>query len=321
MISCCGNVLINIYINEQDKYMIESIVKVKRIIQKHTLLRNTIFILSPPRSGSTLLFEIMTHFAESIHFGHESDFIWWECFPYETMPDPSDYIGKSYVNSINISLLREKTFESLIARNCVSRGCSRKLFLDKTISNCFHLEFIEQAFPTAQYIFLVRDPCANISSMIEGWPFINRFGKSQLTSVLNKQQERTIDHWTYPAPPGWQQQVMRPLAEICAWSWQQHVEYVLTYFQSTGRSCYMLKYEELISNPRLVVAEIARRFRLQLTDKILEYAKCPKLSATTVTPPQKDKWRALHYREIMGVIPMIENTANKLGYANFKEIK
>ena len=65
--------------------------------------------------------------------------------------------------------------------------------------------------------------------MIEGWPYLERFGKPQLTPYLRRHEARTIEHWTYPAPPGWQQVVGRPLAEICAWSWQQHVEAALAF--------------------------------------------------------------------------------------------
>lgn len=296
--------------------MFNFITKITEFNNKRTLFEKPIFILSPPRSGSTLLFEIMANFSEIVHFGHESDFIWWECFPYETMSEPSDYVGKPHVNQKNIALFREKTFRALVNGNCINGSYRGKRFLDKTIANCFHLEFIEHAFPSAQFIFLVRNPCDNISSMIEGWPFINRFGKSQLTPELNMQQSRTIAHWTYPAPHGWQHQVNRPLEEICAWSWQQHIDHVLNFFTTSRGSYHLVKYEELISNPRDVIAEIAQKLGLNLTDKVLNYAENPKLSATTVSPPLKGKWRDLHYNEIVAVMPMIEKTANTLGYDN-----
>jgi len=289
------------------KYFYDALNK-KRIFDK------PVFILSPPRSGSTLLFEEMTRFNELVHFGHESDFVWWECFPYEKMLDPSDYIGGELIGTKNVELLRDKTYQALIESTCANGTFKGKRYFDKTISNCFHLALIERAFPTAQYLFLVRDPSDNISSMIEGWPFINRFGKSQLSPVLNALQKRTIEHWTYPAPPGWQEQVSRPLVEICAWSWLQHVEHVLDFFSQRKRSYLLVKYEDLVSDPRIVLTEIARSFDLKLTASILEYAENPSLSATTITPPRKDKWRDLYYQEISSVLPMVAQTARKLGY-------
>jgi hypothetical protein len=36
-------------------------------------------------------------------------------------------------------------------------GFKRIRYLDKTITNCFHLRFLNRAFPDAQYIMLLRD--------------------------------------------------------------------------------------------------------------------------------------------------------------------
>jgi len=287
--------------------------------------KSPVFILSPPRSGSTLLFETMFRFDELLHFNHESDFIWWQHFPYDKMACPSDYIGEEYICPENIDLIRKYTYTSVIGKtigeashmdsNTFQYGRNKIRYLDKTIANCFHLPFLKKAFPTAQFIFLVRDPRDNISSMLEGWPYIERFGKPQLTPLIQSIPNATITHWTYPAPPGWRTMVTRPLPEICAWSWQKHVEHVLEFFRGKRRKGHILiRYEDLLESPVGIYTDLSKKLNLRLTEKILDYAKKPALSYTAVSRPERDKWRKKHYQEIMSVLPLIEGTALEIGY-------
>lgn len=266
-----------------------------------------------------MLFETLCKFKELCHFGSESDLIWWKCFPYEKMEYPSDYIGKELVNRENVELLRNCTYNALVTKYAGKnynhrwqKGPIR--FLDKTIANCFHLNFLEKAFPTAQYIFLVRDPRDNISSMLEGWPYVDRFGKAQLTPIIKSISCATIPHWTYPAPPSWQNVVTRPLPEICAWSWQQHIEHVLEFFNRRNKKYILICYESLLSEPLAIFADLSKRLRLDLTEAEKEYVAKPSLSSTTVSLPEVNKWKKKHFKEIMSILPMIEHTARKIGY-------
>jgi hypothetical protein len=61
-----------------------------------------IFIIAPPRSGSTFLFESLTVFNELHYLDTEADHIWWRVFPYDDMPYPFDYIGEEQVSARNI---------------------------------------------------------------------------------------------------------------------------------------------------------------------------------------------------------------------------
>jgi hypothetical protein len=187
-------------------------------------------------------------------------------------------------------------------------------YLDKTIANCFHLEALERLFPDAQYVFLVRDPRANIASMIEGWPYLERFGKPQLTSYLWQHAARTIEHWSYPAPPGWQQVVDRPLAEICAWSWQQHVEAVLAFCGRRAGDVLRVRYEDLVQHPLEVVQGIASELGFSWSEDVARYLQEAPLSRTTVTRPSPDKWQVKHAREIARVLPQLRATARRIGY-------
>lgn len=276
-----------------------------------------IFILAPPRSGSTMLFEALCKFKQLRHVDYESDFIWWKCFPYEDMIHPCDYINGELVNRENIELLRNSTYNALLTKYAGENYSWQKepiRYLDKTIANCFHLNFLEKAFPTAQYIFLVRDPRENISSMLEGWPYVDRFGKAQLTPIVKSINGATVSHWTYPAPPFWQDVVTRPLPEICAWSWQQHIEHVVEFFKHRNKKPILIRYENLLKEPLTIFTDLSKRLKLNMTLTEKDYVTNPALSSTTVSKPEADKWKRKYYKEIMSILPMIEDTASKIDY-------
>src|ERR1700730_1047971 len=69
-----------------------------------------IFIIAPPRSGSTFLFESLTTLNELHHLSTEADHIWWRVFPYDDMSYPCDYIGKEHASPRNIRDIRRLTY-------------------------------------------------------------------------------------------------------------------------------------------------------------------------------------------------------------------
>lgn len=288
------------------------------------LLDHPVFIISPPRSGSTLLFDCLCQIDEVYNLSCEADYIWWDLFPYQRTDKASDYVGAEEATSHNIRSLREKLCLDALGvyrRGNISRPNQIRLaigwglrYLDKTISNCFHLEFLERAFPDAEYIFLVRDPRATISSMIEGWPFIDRFGKPQLTPALSAIDTPAISHWTYPAPPGWRAIVGRPLPQICSWSWNQHVEYALDFFSQANKKPIEVRYEEMVARPSKVIEELTEKLRLNMNDRIRRFIENPPISNTTISKPQDGKWSGKYLEEIHSVLPLIEHTASRIGY-------
>jgi hypothetical protein len=187
-------------------------------------------------------------------------------------------------------------------------------YLDKTVANVFHLAFLERAFPGALYVHLLRDPCATISSMIEGWPHIQRFGKPQLTTALRACAGASIAHWTYPAPPGWRAVVTRPLHEICAWSWRQHTEHALAFFSRHGPPTATIRYEDLLADTPGMIKHLAKLLGLPVTPEALAYAQSQPLSRTVVSVPVPGKWREQNGEAITAVLPMISETAARIGY-------
>jgi len=300
------------------------------LVAQYDCFDRPVFILAPPRSGSTFLFDILSQFDKLTYLQSEADDIWWRNFPYERMQEPSDYVGSVQATRRAMRAIRRETFQRTVSVQHSNRawpirylhslsptymfGLKRVRYLDKTIANCFHLEFLDRAFPDARYIFLVRDPRANISSMIEGWPYVERFGKPQLTAIVQSVESRTIDHWTYPAPPGWQEVLSEPLPQICAWSWRQHVEHVLAFLERQPREASWVRYEELVAHTPTVVRRLSEALDLQWSRQAEQYVNASPLSRTTVTEPAGDKWKRTNYEEIISILPYVTETAARIGY-------
>jgi len=283
-----------------------------------------IFIISPPRAGSTFLFDCLKQFEELLHIDWEADRFWWHNFSYERLDEPSDWVGGEEATAKKQRTLRRQLYKTSMDMHLQGYpkrfripfqfGLKPIRYLEKTIANCFHLEFIEKTFSNAVYVFLVRDPRSNISSMIDGWPYLKRFGKPQLTHIIQRFNP-TIDHWTYPAPPGWQDIISRPLPEICAWSWQQHIEYPLNFFQKQDNSKVIwVRYEELVADPFSTIYALANQLDLAPSKQVKQYLKKPPLSHTTVSKPARNKWKGQYYGEIISILPTIEDTASKIKY-------
>jgi hypothetical protein len=286
-----------------------------------------IFIIAPPRSGSTYLFDSLAQFSELHCLETEADHIWWRVFPYDDMPYPSDYIGEEQVSREKVREIRRLTYLAAMRIRCRKYGAWARLrklpyvfglkrirYLDKTITNCFHLNFLNRVFPDAQYILLVRDPRANISSMIEGWGR-PEFSTPQLTPIVRQLPGATVEHMTYAAPPGWKDAVSLPLPQICAWSWMQHIEYALDFFRKHEKAYQVVRYEELVNNHRHTVCELAAKLGLVVTDSIIDYLEHPPLSRTTVSRPHRDKWMTKNREAIESVRPMINDLAERVGYS------
>jgi hypothetical protein len=288
-----------------------------------------VFILSAPRSGSTLLFEILGQCAGTFHLPEEVDEVWWRLFPYDRCGpegEPTDCVAPEELTVEKAHALRRWLYRHALknAHRRWRRAAALGLrypwplrpirYLDKTVSNCFHVGCLARAFDAPLYVLLARDPRAAISSMIEGWPELDRFGKHALTPWVRADPEATVPHWTYPAPPRWRAMLREPLPRICAWSWRKHVEGMhAAAKQAPGRVCWV-SYEALRRDPAGTARAVARAVDLPWSEAAQSYAERSPFSATTVSAPKAEKWRQRHPEAIAGVLPEIAEWAHWLGY-------
>ncbi len=301
--------------------------KAKRLIIKTFLslynvpyFSRPVFILSAPRSGSSSLYESLSKIEKTLSLNKENDKTWWKIFPYNRLNLPTDYIYQNEISTDKVKAIKKELilnivleskqkvkviFDKLILNNDIR-------YIEKTIANCFHLDVIDNIFPDAMYIHLVRDARACISSMIEGWNS-GFFMKRNLPFP----KDSTISHWCYPVPPNWQDITHKSLEEICAWSWVEHNRYVLDKYNNDAdfRHKYIkVSYENLVVEPLKVINDIAEFTGLEVSEECIQYISSKTSSWSTVSKPKADKWKEKNLEKINNVLPTIYPMMKDLGY-------
>lgn len=284
-------------------------------------IERPVFIIAPPRSGSTFLFECLVQFAELSAFtDREGTFLWRRVLPYDKRISVSDAISPEEFGPRRRQQLKALLYGRTVLKAPGRRPAQRLVrlvrqpamrYLDKSIANTFRLPLLAEMFPDATFVYLVRDPRANIASMIEGWSW-EGFGKPTLTRYL-EEAGSPLPHWTFAAPPGWREVLHRSVPEVCAWSWQQHVEAILDFRESTATGP-LIRYEDLTSDPLRVVRELAAQLGLEVTDEIAEYLAVPPRSRTTLTRQGSEEVRDTVAWQVSEVLPRVSGTAARLGY-------
>ncbi|MFL5341522.1 MAG: sulfotransferase family protein [Gemmataceae bacterium] len=292
-------------------------------LRPYRVFDKPVFILAAPRSGSTFLFDLLCRFPETWAGHAEMDDVWWRHFPFARLPEPCDYVAADqYTSAVGRGVRRDFYRGALWAREergarCGLRervGGARVRYLDKTIANCFHIGFLAKAFPDACFIVLLRGAQATISSMMEGWGEPKRFVNREAQPYINA-ADSTITQWCYAAPPGWRAMPSRPLVEVSAWSWRQHVETAENDLRQVPQEQRLVvKYEELMADLTGVARRVAEFCHLEWCSEVSAFIDNKPLSRTTVSAPQPDKWRRLHGREIERILPSIAPMMARLGY-------
>jgi hypothetical protein len=292
-------------------------------LRPYRLFERPIFVLSAPRSGSSFLYEILSQFPEIRGWHAEMDAVWWQHFPYARLAEPSDHVGADEYTAARGRTLRrlfyrfglwghEERGQTVGVREKL--GLAPVRYLDKTLANCFHAEFLDRLFPDALFVLIVRDARATVSSMMEGWRDPERFRNRELQPWVDA-AATTLGHWAYAVPPGWRAVVHQPLAEVCAWSWRRHVETAREFLGGLPEARRrVVRYEDLVERPEETVRELGDFCGLPWSSRVSDFLGRNAPSRTTVTAPEREKWRRLHGEEVGKVLPLVGPTMAALGY-------
>jgi hypothetical protein len=284
-------------------------------------IERPVFVIAPPRSGSTFLFECLTQFQELTAFtDREGTSLWRRVLPYENRASVSDAVAPEEFGEWRRRQLKTLFYVRSALKDPTVGGPDKILrlirqpamrYLDKTVSNAFRLELIKEMFPDAAFVYLIRSPRANLVSMLNGWAD-PRFRKPALTRYV-REAGSALQYWTYAAPPGWRNTLHWTLPAICAWSWQQHAEAILR-FRESGDPGRLIHYENLVEDPAGVVCRLADDLDLEVTPEVVQYLAHPPLSRTTLTTPGSATVPPDVVGQIEAVMPLIADTAGRFGY-------
>lgn len=264
-------------------------------------IERPVFIVSPPRAGTSLLFETLSRSPSVYTIGGESHAL------IESIPKLHPASQGFASNRLTAAEADVETGERLVTafvqqmrnRNGRPPGPGGLRLLEKTPKNALRVPFLNAIFPDAFFIYLYRDPWEEISSILEAW----RSGRFVTYPQLPGWEGPP---WSLVLIPGWQNLVGKPLAEIAAEQWATTTGYLLDDLEPLPpeRWC-VARYERLVADPQTEVERLCRFVELEW-DQVLT-APLP-LARHTLTAPQPEKWRR-NAEALEAVVPRVAEVA------------
>lgn len=256
-----------------------------------------IFIVSTPRSGSTLLYETLVTAPGLFATGDESHGL------IESVPGLSPQQRGWMSNQLVANDASPERAEQLAAafyRQLRDRGgrrpAGRVRMLEKTPKNALRVPFFDTIWPDAQFIYLYRDPRETLYSMMEAW----RSGAFRTYPAL---PGWTREPWSLLLVPGWQELKRMELPEIVAHQWAITTEILLDDLERLGEGrVQAIDYGRLLDSSQSEIERIAAKVGVGW-DRFL--GDTLPLSKTTVSQPDRQKWRQLE-EVIQAILPIVE---------------
>lgn len=247
------------------------------------IIERPVFIVSPPRSGSTLLFETLANSPDLFTVGGESHGLIEGIAALDTVQRgyDSNRLTADDATPLVAEQLRARFRMAAFDRDRRPPGAKFRL-LEKTPKNALRLPFLNRIFPDALFIYLHRDPRQVLASMLEAWE------SGGFRTYKELPGWRGLP-WSLLLTPGWRELNGAALGDIVAAQWQTTTKILLDDLESFAPArVTVARYDALLADPE---AEIRRlcSFAGLGWDRALG-AKLP-LANHTVSTPDPDKWR------------------------------
>jgi hypothetical protein len=264
-----------------------------------------VFIVSPPRSGSTMLFETLARAPGVFTIGDESHQLI-EGVPQlspESRGFESNRLLAADATPAMAETLRRRFYETLRDREGQKPPVGAAVrMLEKTPKNSLRVPFLARAFPEARFVFLYRDPRQVLASMIEAW-LSDRF-----QTYRGLLPGWPLPYWAMLLTPGWQALAGKPLPEIVAAQWQATIEVLLRDLAALPAGRWQaVRYDRFVADPASVVPGLCAALDFAWDAPL---GPALPLARHTLTPPSSDKWRK-HAAAIEPLLPRLQDTIDR----------
>ena len=262
----------------------------------HPALERPVFLVSTPRSGSTLLFRTLVQSPDACSIGGESHGVFEGIRALHPASKGwhSNRLDAADATPGTVAELSQRFAEKLADRDGAPPAPHQRM-VEKTPKNALRVPFLAAAFPQATFVYLHRAARPTLSSMIEAWQ-AGRF-----------RTYPRLPGWTAPLPwslllvPGWRDLHGRPLAEIVARQWAATTGVLLADLAALPpERVRAISYEAFLAAPQAGIVALCAGLGLAW-DRDLG-AGLP-LSPTTVSRPEPEKWRR-HEADLEAVAPL-----------------
>ena len=261
------------------------------------LFDRPIFLVSTPRSGSTLLYETLEKAPGLYSIGEESHRII-EGIP-GLAPSQRSWLSNQLVahdaSAERAEQLAASFYLDLRDRDGL-RPNGRVRMLEKTPKNALRVPFIDAVWPESEFVYLYRDVRETLYSMMEAW----RSGSFRTYPGLPGWPEGS---WSLLLVPGWQQLKRMSLPEIVAHQWAITTEILLDDLERLPKErVQAIDYGTFLDSPQAEIERIAAGLGIGWDRQL---GGTLPLSKTTVSQPDRQKWRRAE-QAIQSVLPIVE---------------
>ena len=262
-----------------------------------------LFIVSAPRSGSTMLFEALTRSPDLWTIGGESHGV------FESIerlrPDQRDFesnrLAADDADAPTAQRLREIFGQRLRDRkgNPPPPGGLALRMLEKTPKNALRVPFLRAVFPDALFVYLFREPRGAISSILDAWGSGKFVTYPQLPGWEGQP-------WSLLLVPGWRELSGKSAAEVAAAQWCIANRVLMDDLGKLPQSSWCgISYDEILQDAQAVMRRLCA-FAGVRWDQAQE-GPLP-LSRHTLTPPDAEKWRR-NKDVLVPILPGVEPVA------------
>jgi hypothetical protein len=263
-----------------------------------------VFIVSPPRSGSTFLFETLAQAPSVYTIGDESHQLIEgisQLAPESRGFDSNRLLAGDAAPEI-VGEVRSRFFSVLRDRDQRRPGLADRVrMLEKTPKNALRVPFLGKVFPEARFIYLHRDPRQVLSSMMEAW------GSGRFRTYPQLPGWTGLP-WSLLLVPEWRELVGQPLNRVVAAQWRTTTRLLLDDLEQLPADRWTVaRYENLVSDLQSEIRRICQAVSLEW-DRAFD--KEPPLSRYAVSAPAPEKWRR-HAAEIEAVMPSIQDQVRR----------
>jgi hypothetical protein len=258
-----------------------------------------VFIVSPPRSGSTLLFETLSQAKDVYTIGGESHAVieGLDALNPASRNFESNRLDASDATPGIAAAIRARFWRELRDRDGRRPAGGAVRMLEKTPKNSLRVPFLAAIFPDARFIYLQRSLEQTLASMIEAW-------RSQRFRTYPDLDEWPADQpWSLLLVPGWRALRGEPLERVVAAQWQETTRHLVDSLGTLPRDRWQTcRYEDLMADPATEIARLCTFLGLRW-DRSLGTAL--PLSRYVVSRPDSEKWRK-HEQAILSVRGLLE---------------
>lgn len=145
--------------------------------------------------------------------------------------------------------------------------------VDKSVNSPLFLPLVEQVFPNARFIHIVRNAFNTVPSMLEGWLTPTRFFTFDVPGGLAI-PDYPYQSWNFALPAGWQQWRNEKLADVVSFQWLALQENVIKHFdQFSSRPMLRIRLENLVAEPEKELHELANFVGLPQTSYLKKLSR------------------------------------------------